>query len=89
MLSMDSFNSGQFSKEMRKIKTKLKVIDEEMYRGAVIRGHSDRLWLRETPNKWELSDENKHAVSKEIKKICYHSEVTSDSKTIELAFVEY
>lgn len=90
MLSMESVKPGLFAQDIKKIKTKLEVIDEEKYRGAVIRARSEKLWLGETPTKRALSDEKRYAVSKEIKEICYQNVVTSEKKkTIERAFVEF
>lgn len=43
----------------------------------------------ETPTKRAISDEKKHAVSKEITEITYQGEVTSDVGMIEHAFESY
>lgn len=48
MLSAESSSPGLFSKEIKEVKSELEVIDEEKYRGAVLRARAERLWMGET-----------------------------------------
>lgn len=88
MTTVESTNPGHFSKEIRDLKSKLEVIDENKYRGAMVRARAERLWLGETPTKRALGEEKRQAVKKEIKEIRYKNEATRDKELIKKAFVE-
>lgn len=63
MIAVESANPGHFSKELRDLKSKLEVIDEKKYRGAIVRARAERLWLGETPTK-RHSGRKRQAVKK-------------------------
>lgn len=80
---------GAFKKEIPEVKAKLELIDEDKYRGAMIRARTEKLWLGETPTKRVLSEEKKHAANKEINEIRYYNKITRESEEIKCAFVEF
>lgn len=89
MLSVENEVPGKFKKEIKEAKAKLEFIDDEKYRGAMIRARTERLWMGETPTKRVLSEEKKHAANKEINEIRYRNYITRDREQIKHAFVEF
>lgn len=89
MLGVENEVPGAFKKEIKEVKAKLELIDEDKYRGAMIRARTERLWLGETPTNRVLSEEKKHAANKAINEIRYRNKITQESKEITLAFVEF
>lgn len=63
-------------------------MEEEKYKGAVIRARSERLWLGERPTKRAIGEEKRYATKNEINEIRYHNEVSTGKSVIETAFVE-
>lgn len=89
LLIVDSSNPGIFHKQIREVKQKLEIMDQNRYAGAVVRARAERLWMGEAPTKRSLSDEKCYAVRNEIKQIRYQNDVTSDPAKIAEAFVEH
>lgn len=89
LLNMESGGAGIFAHDIKELKVKLEVIDEERYRGAVLRARAERVWLGETPTKRALSEEKRYAMTKEVKEIVYQGQLTNDGEMIERAFVDY
>lgn len=82
-------NAGSCMKQIKEIKSKLELIDQERYEGAMVRARAERLWNGETPTKRALSDEKRYATKKEIEAIIYQNEETSEPTMIERAFVAH
>lgn len=80
---------GVFKDDIAQIKHKLELIDEERYRGALVRARAEQWAVGEAPTKRALGIEKAHARRNQIKEITYMGKVTSEKSEIDNAFYEY
>lgn len=88
-LTMESSCPGIFAKGIKEVKVQLESVDQEKYRGAVIRARAERLWCGENPTKRALSDEKSYASRNEIRAITYRNEIVRENEYIQRAFHEH
>lgn len=89
LLRLQTDRPETVTKDVKDIKHKLEVIDEQKYKGAVIRARSEKFLGGEAPTKRALSDEKMYARKKEIAEIEYKGTVRGDQKGIQNAFEEH
>lgn len=89
LLRGEAGRSETFTEDVRDIKQKLEVIDQEKFKGAVIRARSEKLLGGESPTKRTLSDEKMYARKNEILEIEYKGVLRRDQVSIQNAFEEH
>lgn len=68
---LECMQPGAYQQDMRAVKKKLEVFDEDRFRGALVRARAERLSCGETPTKRALGLEKKHSRRKQIEAIEY------------------
>lgn len=81
--------SGVFSDDIRKTKQKLELIDEDRYRGAIVRARAEHWAAGETPTKKALGIEKAHAKRNQIDEIIWKGHTRTQTDEIERPFFEH
>lgn len=86
---LECVTPGVHAHDISLIKSKLNVITEARYRGAIVRARAEKFLFGELPTKRALASEKKYALSKEINIIQNGPVPTSDKAIIIQTFVKH
>lgn len=89
LLEAESTQPGYFSEDIKSIKQKLELIDQERYKGALIRARAEYLCTGEMPTKRALGVEKKYASQNEITEIEHNGSLLTNTEKIASSFFEY
>lgn len=89
LTTLESRMPGVFKDDIRQTKQKIELIDQDRYRGALVRARAEHWASGETPTKRALGMEKAHAKRNHIDEINWKGRTTSDTHEIESAFFEY
>lgn len=89
LIELESRTPGAFKDDVRKIKQKLQVIDEEKYRGAVVRARAEALTAGEVPTKRALRLEKTYASRNQIHEIEWNGNLVMDNFSIADVFFQH
>ena len=89
LIAAECTQAGTFSEEMKSTKQKLELIDQERYRGAIIRPRAENLFAGEMPTKRALGAEKRYACKNEISEIDYKGATYNRKEAIAGVFFEY
>lgn len=80
---------GMFKDDILAVKQKLEAIDEDRYRGAILRSRAERMVAGETPTKRSFGIEKKRAHINHISQIEWQGVICVEKGDIQRAFYDY
>lgn len=89
LVNIEAESPGLFAHQLQVVKNKIECLEEDKYKGAIIRARAERYLVGEAPTKRALSDEKAYARAHDMLEIEWNGKILREHKDIKKAFENY